>query len=49
VRGQHTRTTGRRGKTAGVSKKRGWTLWISCFALAMTTLLMLCESVYNNY
>jgi small subunit ribosomal protein S18e len=23
VRGQHTRTTGRRGKTAGVSKKRG--------------------------
>ncbi|EEB95152.1 hypothetical protein MPER_05925, partial [Moniliophthora perniciosa FA553] len=23
VRGQHTKTTGRRGKTVGVSKKRG--------------------------
>lgn len=30
VRGQHTKTTGRRGKTVGVSKKR-WAAFYQCF------------------
>ena len=30
VRGQHTKTTGRRGKTVGVSKKR-WAFFFLCF------------------
>lgn len=32
VRGQHTKTTGRRGRTVGVSKKK-WTCLLFCIIL----------------
>ncbi|KDN38723.1 hypothetical protein RSAG8_09273, partial [Rhizoctonia solani AG-8 WAC10335] len=52
VRGQHTKTTGRRGKTVGVSKKRGSTFFavICGFALLLSlvvssTMLMPCHTI----
>ena len=41
VRGQHTKTTGRRGKTVGVERKKKWLYrlplnWLNAFALENT-------------